>query len=509
MLTSLPRIALVVLLLGSCGKGGNKNNGKRDSGLTAPVAAPISLPVLGVDKITRFSFIYDQGSTAYKRAAEAAGKKDWAEARKQAEASLAKDPNHLDAHRVLAIALAQTGEQAAAVDHLVACIAADYYKYGADLAGIPELKDFFASQHGQAVTQLAAQIKDEYAKRVKAGLWLLGRRSTFKWPEKTGVQAASSKGELYAFDRDSKRYLRLTHTNDQVAGFVRSKSGNEVAILGYDRIDRSKEDDAPPLVARPWVQAFDTTEWKNTSPKIQLSSARAVAVYYGDGEQLLVASAPATGRWTFGDWAVNSIDRTTGKLTKVTAPLGSPRVELTLDEGRVVPPKAIDGVQAPWTGDPPRAPTLQLAGGAPAIQVPESGQAAMETVSVAPGGGYVAFATAVDPCAKDTAPSLYVANGKTAALKHLLTNRARFATRWIDATTLAYEDGDGAIRLWDATTMREAMRLENKPGLALDVLSLASAPLCKQAPPTAEPAGSGDEPPLPPEETEAPVTKPQ
>ena len=55
------------------------------------------------------------------------------------------------------------------------------------------------------------------------------------------MQPASSKGELYAFDRESKRYLRLTHTNDQVAGFVRNKSGNEVAVLGYDRIERTTE----------------------------------------------------------------------------------------------------------------------------------------------------------------------------------------------------------------------------------------------------------------------------
>jgi hypothetical protein len=508
MLTSLPRIAVVVLLLAGCGKGGNKNNAKRDSGLTGPVAAPISLPVLGVDKITRFSFIYDQGAAAYKKASDAAAKKDWPEARKQAEAALAKDPNHLDARRLLSIALVQTGEQAGAVDHLATAIAADYFQYGADLASIAELKDFFASQHGQAVLQLAGQIRDEYAKRIKGGVWLIGRRSSFKWPSKPGVQPGTSRGELYAFDRDSKRYLRLTHTSDQVAGFVRAKSGNEVAVLGYDRIDRSKED-APPLIARAWLQAFDTTEWKTTTPKITLPAARAIAIYYGDGDQLLVGAAPATGRWTMGDWTVSSIDRTTGKLTKVSAALGSPRIELTLDEGRVVPPKAIEGVQAPWTGDPARAPTLSLVG-SPPIQVPESGQAAMETVAVAPGGAHLAFATAVDPCATDTAPSLYVAN-KAGALKHLLTAKSRFTTRWIDPTTLAYEDGDGAIRLWDATTMRELMRLDNKPGLALEVLSLASAPLCKQAPPVVEPAGSADEPPLPPEEGagDAPVTKPQ
>jgi hypothetical protein len=488
-----------MLLLAACGKGGNKN-GKKDAG-AAPVAAPISLPVLGVDKITRFSFIYDQGAAAYKKASDAAGKKDWPEARKQAEAAISRDPNHLDAHRTLAIALAQGGEPAAAVDHLVAGIAADYYKYGTELAQIAELKDFFATQHGAALTQLAGQIRDEYARKIKGGLWLVGRRASFKWPEKSGVQAGTSRGELYAYDRETKRYFRLTHTGDQVAGFVLAKAGNEVAVLGYDKIERNKDDaNAAPLIARPWVQAFDTTEWKNTSPKITLPSARATSIYYGDGDQLLVATAPAAGRWGFGAWTVSSVDRTTGKLTTQTAPLGTPRIELTLDEGRIVPPKVIEGVNAAWTGDPPRAPSLEIAKGVPAVQAPESGQAAAETVAVAPGGGFVAFATAVDPCAKDTAPSLYVANGKTAALKHLLTAKSRFATRWLDANTLAYEDGDGAIRLWDATTNREAMRLENKPGLALQVLSLASAPLCKQAPPLVDAAGSGDELPLPPEE---------
>ncbi len=512
MVTALSRIALAILLFAACGKGGNKNNAKHDAGLTAPVATPISLPVLGVDKITRFSFIYGGGAPAYKKASDAAEKKDWPEVRKQAEAALAKDPDHLDAHRLLAIALAQTGEPAAAVDHLVAGLAADYYKYGKDLAGDADLKEFFTTQHGQALIQLAAQIQGEYAKRIQSGLWLVGRRKAFRWPNRSGVQPATSRGELYAYDRDAKRYLRLTHTNDQVAGFVRSTKGDEVAVIGFDRIDRDKDrSDAPPLLARAWLRTFDTTTWQPVTPKITLPSARAVAVAYREGDQLLVATAPAAGRWGLGAWTVSSVDRASGKLTKVDSAIGAPRIELTLDEGRIVPGSAIEGVNAAWQGDPPRAPALEVGKGVPAIQVPESGQAAMETVAVAPGGGFVAFATAVDPCAADTAPSLYVATAATGALRHLLTAKSRFATRWLDATTLAYEDGEGAIRLWDATTQRQVLALDNRPGLALEVLSLADAPLCKQAPPSAEAAGDGDEPPLPPEETPEgePVTKPQ
>src|SRR5205814_518782 len=79
--------------------------------------------------------------------------------------------------------------------------------------------------------------------------------------------------------------------------------------------------------------------------------------------------------------------------------------------------------------------------------------------------------------------------------KHLLSARSRFATRWAGADVLAYEDGDGAIRMWDATTGREAARLDSRAaggtvdrsGLALDVLAIAAAPLCEQVPPAVAP----------------------
>ena len=494
MLTALPRIAVAILFVCSCGKGSSSNNAKKDAGLTAPVATPVALPTLGVDRVARFNFIYDAGSGPYKAAREAAKKGDWAEARKQAEAALAKDPNHLDAHRLLGIALAKTGENSAAVDHLAAAIAADYYAYG-NVTEEPELKEFLTTQNGLSISQLAAQVHDEYTKRVKSALWLIARRSSFRWPEGKGAQTASSRGELYAFDRETKRYYRLTHTDHQVAGFVRSKSGTEVAVLGYDKIDRGK-DDAAPVIARPWVQIYDAVEWKSTTQKINLPSARAVAAFYGEGDQLLVGTAAAASRWTLGDWSLTSVDKSTGKLTKVTASLSNPRIELTLDEGKYVAPDVVAGT---WTGDPLRAPELGV--GPTKIAVPESGAATHDTIALAPSGGSLAFATIADPCAADTAPSLYVANAKTGVLKHLLTAKSRFTTRWLDDNTLAYEDGDSAIRLWDVTTGREAMRIENKAGIALDVLSLASAPLCKQAPPTADAAGSGDE--MPPEEGSA------
>jgi len=478
----------------------------KDDAQTAPSAAPLAMPVLGVDQVKRFNFIYEAGAPAHEKAIAAYRKKDWAAVRTQAEAAIAKDPMHLGSHRLLAAALAQTGEPAAAVDHLATALAADYLQYAPTLAD-DDLKSFMASPHGQSVAQLAAKIHDEYRRRIASGLWLLGRRSPFRWPRELGVQTSTSRGELYAFDRETRRYFRLTHTDHQVVGFVRAAATSEVAIVGYDRIDRPRPDaggpDAAPLFARPWIQILDAAEWKPTTPRIHLPAAREIALGYAAGDQLLVSTAQATGRWANGEPAISSVDRTTGKLTKVTTALPAVRVVVSLDEGNLV--RIPDGVVAAWTGDPPVTSSLKTPTGKP-IQIPESGTAAQASITVSPGGAHVAFATAVDPCAKDAAPSLYVANAQTGTVKHLLSAQSRFATRWLDGNVLAYEDGDGAIRLWDATTGREAARLENKltgtddrPSLALDVLSLAAAPLCKQAPPATDAAGSADEP-LPPEE---------
>jgi hypothetical protein len=472
--------------------------------------APIATPPIGVDSIKRMNFTYGDGMKEFEKAIAQQKTKNWAGVRTHSEATLAKDPHHYDAHRALATALVQSGEHAAVVDHLATALAADYFKYGPTLEADGDLKAFFATPHGTSIKEVAEKIRGEYVKRAATGVFLIARRSSFKWP-KEGVPWATSRGELYAFDRETRRYLRITHTDHQVAAFVRAPSGSEIAVFGFDKIDRPKGDDPTPVMTRGWLQVIETKDW-TAGARIPLGGGREVHVGYGAGDQLLVATAPAAGRWGIGEPVLSSLDKSTGKLTKVKAQLPVPRLVFSLEEGRIV--RNVEGIKATWAGDPPTTPTLAIDGGA-TIQVPESGAASQTSVALSPDKTRIAFATAVDPCSKDASPSLYVADTKTGALKHLLTAKSRFVTRWVDPTTLAYEDGDGAIRIWDATSGRESMKLENKVGVALDVLSLAPAPLCKGAPPTVDVgSGSGDEPPpLPPEEGSAagsagPVTKP-
>ncbi len=499
---TMRRLLLIGLLL-ACGKKSDGTAKKEDGGLPTTNVANIPTPVIGVDQIKRFGFVYGDGMREYDKAVTLyrAKARDWAAIRAACEVTLAKDPSHLDAHRLLASALVSVGEPAAAVDHLVTALAADYYKYNPSIASDTDLKDFLATPHGQAVTGVAAKIGAAYAKEIAASLWIVGRRSSFKWPRESGVAWNTSRGEVYAYDRETRRFLRLTHTEHQVAGFVKS-SGNEIAVLGFDKTDHPRDDSAP-LLARPWLEIVDTAEWKLVGKRIVLGAARGAWVGYGPGDQLLVATAASTGRWTVGDWGVSAVDRSTGKLTKTSDAPPVPRVELTIEEGRLI--HATDGVKATWAGEPPQTASIETT---VKLEIPESGAATQASLAVSPDGALIAFATAVDPCAKDAASSLYVDNAKTGrVVKHLLTAKSRFATRWLDATTLAYEDGDGAIRIWDAKTLRETGKLDNKVGVALDALSLEDAPLCKQAPPSAANAGSGSDEPTP-EESPGPTTTP-
>src|SRR5205807_1631993 len=110
--------------------------------------------------------------------------------------------------------------------------------------GVDQIRRFNFSYEAGAPAHdkaLAARIRDEANRRIASGLWLVGRRSPYRPPKELGVQTSTSRGELYAFDRDSRRYFRLTHTEHQVVGFVRAASGNEVAVVGFDKIDRPKD----------------------------------------------------------------------------------------------------------------------------------------------------------------------------------------------------------------------------------------------------------------------------
>lgn len=476
-------LAALALLL-AIGCGDDKDAGKDK---TPKVEIPVlTMPPLGVDAVKKMNYVHGDGAKAYGKAVEAYKKKekDWAAIKTACEEALAKDPGHLEAHRVLGTALAQTGDHAAAAEHLALALAGDFLRWGPRLPEDEELTEFLASPHGRGLLDLHLKMKAEVEKKIGTGVWLIGRRSTFKWPGKSG--AASTRGELYAWDEDSKRYLQLSHTSHQLAAWLPSPSGDEIALVGYDKVelpDAKKAKTAPPLI-RAWVETRDPKTFELRTKRATFNKVRAVAVYFGPGGQLLVDTLAPAGRWATAPGATWSIDAATGKTSKSSAKQDpeSGRAVVNLDE--TIVSGAARGLKLTPASDAALITEITIASTSRTISLPESGLGDASVPRANPSGTRVAFATWMDPCgdADDAKPSIYVADAKSGQLKHILTAPSRFNLRWLSDDRLIYEDDAGALRIWDATTGREALKLGDKAGFALAGLSPSSKPICRKEP---------------------------
>jgi hypothetical protein len=472
---------LLALVLGACGSKKQDDGAGAPKVIDAAVVPAIAVPPLGVDAARRMNFPYGDGAAEYAKAVAAYKAKDWPAVAAACNAALAKDAMHLDAQRLLGVALAQAGDRPGAAQHLAVALAGDWLKYGPRIAADADLADFLATPEGKQLAALSKTIEDDTRKRIAAAPLVIARRSTFKWPAKSG--GASTRGELYAFEADGPRFLRVTHTDDQVAAWLPSPSGAEVTVIGYDKVELPAAADGAPLLARVWIDVLDGKTLAPVGKRATIGKARAVAVGYAAGDQLVAIAYPAKGRWELGDGVAYSIDRATGKTTKIKAPaiIGG-QAMVSLDDASVALPVA--GVDAAWAGEPPTAGELSFGAAKKTVTVPESGKTARASLAVSPNGSRLAFVTWADPCATDgSLPSLYAFDGASGQLKHILTTASRFGARWIDDARLVYEDGEGGLRVWDAASGHEVVHVSDRAGIALRALSASPKPICKTAPP--------------------------
>jgi hypothetical protein len=506
MTRQLSALAMIVLALAACGGDDKKAAGgsSSGSGTGAATIAPLAVPPLGVDAIKRFNYVYGPAQKEYEKvvAAYKATPRDWGAIRAAAEATLAKDADHLDARWALGEALASTGEPAKAAEALLTALAGDWLRWGPGLAQDPDLAGFVGTPHGKALLDASAQLDAAVTQALATAPLVLGRRSGWKLP-KPGTGYAATRGEVYAYDVAAKRFLRVTHTDHTVAAVLRGPSG-ELLLAGFTHAQvtdptkitgtgRAAGTAAAPLLTRSWVSAWSPKDRTVTAKQAAIGKARFVWAGYGPGEQVLVTTATASGRWSPGDFTTHVVDRGAGKLTRTKdVAIEGPRIQMTLDDVVIVR----DGGW-PTTLEPPVQDAL-----AAVVPADERGMPELASVALSPNGARLAFATETDPCADQDAaaqPSLYVADAKTGAYKHVLTAASRFGLQWLDDDRLLYEDGSGGLRVYDAAARREVGKLGERAGLALHALAPSAAPLCQSEPPADDPTAP-DEDELPPEE---------
>lgn len=495
---------------GPTNKPGTQKPGKPVATPTAPptdpaVPKPETKP-MGAEKVSLFNYEYGKGKGAYKKVAKAKKTGDWAAVKSACEKAIGKDPWHLHAHFSLAQALVQQGEMEAAVGHLDTALAGDWQRWGPWIEQNEHLKPLWGTDSGDKIKALALAYSDEFMQRVKTGVWMLGQRTRYKRPAKIGKQWSSTRGEIYAYDLETKRFLRITHTRERVAGWVRSPSGDEIAWVGYWEVlvpdptesPAGAEGEAPAEPAagdEPGADAVDATE-----PAPVLFSRAIVGVLdgatlvpigkqavlrkdvarmdvqYRTGDELIVSAFAPDSLWREPKGEPSqryTYDKESGKLKKLTVePSDQPILSMTHE--RVWTRETSPAGFSVATGE--AGSTLQLDGVEQAIALPAG--ASVVGVSRSPDKAFALVRTVAEPCTDPPSGSLYVADAATGKLAHLLRGNSQFHVSWIDDRKFAYEDDGGRIRIHDLVEGKQVERLKNGGWLMLSGLAGTRGIVC-------------------------------
>jgi hypothetical protein len=510
------RAVVLLLIIAACGgekeREGGAGAGTAGSESQAAVAArtvDVSPLPLGVASPSDFNYVYGKGTTAFRGALTAYEKKDWAAARTGAEETLARDATHLDAHHILAVALAQQGELEKSLEHLRIALAGDWTRWAADLEKDPDLEPLVSSALAPKLVEMLAGYRDEFVKRARGGVLVVARRGAFKPPApEPAVKAAgakkpsdlrmSSRAEVFAYDVQLRRYLRLTQTGFQVVAFLPSPSGDEIAYVTVAKMapqDAGDQGGAVLAQAQVGTVRLDTPDLKNNAATF--TAARAIAVEYRAGDQLVATVTPKKGAAK-----PLTIERATGKTRPAPAAAADARRLVVRYEEIALAAPPVDGVAADWNPDTQTAEEFMLDPGKQRVQLPP-GQAAQGGTTVwSADRSRLAFATAADPCAADAAArqaALYVVDAESGKLTHVASGETAFMARFVDAALLAYQDDDGAVRLYDTAASRESARLSGKGEIGMLGVAAQRGRVCwtrpRPSPPT--PPSPSSTPPAP------------
>jgi len=185
-------------------------------------AALIELPAqpLGLADLQGFQWRKRAGQPAFRTARKAEGREDWAAVAASCKEALAADPTHLEAAWLDAVALAKTGHPEGVLAPLVTAGTGDYGKWALASLDQPGLQAWLATPTGGA-----------WRRRVEAD------RAGFLAAIGRGL-VVSAHGDLYAFDAESSRFVRLTHSYGGVVGALSMRAQHRIAYVTHTKDGR-------------------------------------------------------------------------------------------------------------------------------------------------------------------------------------------------------------------------------------------------------------------------------
>lgn len=180
-------------------------------------AVEISPQPLGLPALAGFQWRKRAGQAAFKAARHAENKDDWATVVARCREALAADPTHLEAAWLLAVALAKTQQPDGVLAPLETAGSGDFGKWALASLEQPALQAWLATSTGAAWQRFVEQERVAYLAAINRGL------------------VVASHGDLYAFDPESSRFLRLTRTYGGVVGALAMRANHRIAYVTHTR----------------------------------------------------------------------------------------------------------------------------------------------------------------------------------------------------------------------------------------------------------------------------------
>ena len=214
------RIALIVALV-ACGHRAGTPPPPPPAKDAAPAkdAEVVEIPAqpLGLAALSGFAWRKRAGQPAFKAARKAENKNDWPTVVARCKEALAADPTHLEAAWLDAVALAKTQQPDGVLAPLITAGTGDFGKWALASLEQPALQAWLLTPSGAAWRRRVEQDRAVY-------LTAIGR----------GVVIASH-GDLYAFDPDTSRFLRLTRTYGVVVGALAMRANHRIAYVTHTK----------------------------------------------------------------------------------------------------------------------------------------------------------------------------------------------------------------------------------------------------------------------------------
>lgn len=475
---------------------GDPANGSAGANQADVATGPAALLPLGLPDPSAFDETHSAGRAAFEAARAAARHKDWADAAAACQRAVRADPHHLDAEYLWAVALLHLGRSQDAVDHLRVALAGDWLHFSQPVVADPELAPLRASPPGKELQDVMAADRAGLIERIQSGLLLVARRAPASMPRAgKGTRRVTSEAELYAYDRGTGRYLRLTHTGFSVVGFLAAPSGDQVAYVRLDRVTLPAS--GPPLLSRARVGVVHLADPGRAGHEVRVPRGRTLVLGFAQDGALVATAYQAEGTWQRGPGTSLRIDSARGRAVRVPAAANAPaHLVVRYEDVERIATRAPDGVAADWNPDTGAAEEFVIESSDKRIQV-RGGKAARAAGMVwSPDHARLAFTTAADPCATDPAgraATLYAVDAESGRMQRVFTSAAVLAPAFASPTVLAYQDGAGRVGLYDVAAGRPLGRLESPGGIGLAGLgALPPGPLCTAEPPGADAATPSD-----------------